>query len=149
MLLYMVWKTYQVRSFYLAGTEKLTKVTDMKKEMICETVGGAGCGLKRVLELIGGKWKILILCALNHYGTMRYGELRRAIAGITNTMLAQSLKELESDGLVRRTMYDERPVRVDYDLTVQSRELIPILLELQDWGRRHIQTDDHGEHGEA
>ncbi len=111
----------------------------MAKDIICETVGGAGCGLKRVLELIGGKWKILILCAMNaHEGPMRYGELRRAIAGITNTMLAQSLKELEADGLVLRKQYDEIPVRVEYTLTEKSGSLLPILLELKEWGERNL-----------
>lgn len=89
--------------------------------------------------LIGGKWKILILCAMDKYGTIRYGELRRVIAGITNTMLAQSLRELETDGLIRRTVYDGRPVRVDYDLTDKTEVLIPILLELQAWGEQNIQ----------
>ncbi|WP_423791858.1 winged helix-turn-helix transcriptional regulator [Mitsuokella jalaludinii] len=70
---------------------------------------------------------------------MRYGELRRVIAGITNTMLAQSLRELETDGLIRRTVYDGRPVRVDYDLTDKTEVLIPILLELQAWGEQNIQ----------
>lgn len=111
----------------------------MKKEIICDSVGGVGCGLKRVLDLIGGKWKILILCAMNQYGTIRYGELRRVIAGITNTMLAQSLKELEEDGLIQRTVYDERPIRVNYDLTDKTEALIPILLELQAWGEQNIQ----------
>lgn len=115
----------------------------MKREMICDSVGGVGCGLKRVLDLVGGKWKILILCAMNKYGTIRYGELRRVIAGITNTMLAQSLKELEADGLIRRTVYDGRPVRVDYDLTDKTEALIPILLELQAWGEQNLGTFIH------
>ena len=54
-------------------------------------------------------------------------------------MLAQSLRELETDGLIRRTMYDGRPVRVDYDLTDKTEVLIPILLELQAWGEQNIQ----------
>ena len=111
----------------------------MAKEMICETVGGDGCGLKRVLDLIGGKWNILILCARNSRGPMRYGELRRTIVGITNTMLAQSLKEMEADGLVLRRQFDEIPVRVEYSLTSSADSLIPILLELKDWGEAHLE----------
>lgn len=110
----------------------------MAKEMICETVGGDGCGLKKVLELIGGKWKVLILCAMNRRGPMRYGELKRTIVGITNTMLAQSLKEMERDGLVARKQYDEMPVRVEYSLTDKASDLLPILLELKDWGEAHL-----------
>jgi DNA-binding HxlR family transcriptional regulator len=113
----------------------------MAKKIICETVGGAGCGLRRVLDLIGGKWKILILCAMQENGmdqAMRYGEIRRTIVGITNTMLAQSLREMEQDGLVLRHQYDEMPVRVEYTLTDRAKSLIPILLELRDWGRANI-----------
>jgi DNA-binding HxlR family transcriptional regulator len=113
----------------------------MAKKIICETVGGTGCGLRRVLELIGGKWKILILCAMQEKGmdqAMRYGEIGRTIVGITNTMLAQSLREMEQDGLVLRHQYDEMPVRVEYTLTDRAKSLIPILLELRDWGKANI-----------
>jgi DNA-binding HxlR family transcriptional regulator len=120
------------------STKNLSEEIKMKKETLCETIGGPGCGLKRVLDLVGGKWKILILCAINVHQTMRYGELRKAIIGITNTMLANSLKELETAGLVTRTLYDERPIRVEYQLTDKAKSLIPILLELQEWGRAHL-----------
>ena len=116
----------------------------MAKEMICETVGGEGCGLRRVLDLVGGKWKILILCAMQANGAdraMRYGEIRRTIVGITNTMLAQSLREMEQDRLVLRHQYDEMPVRVEYTLTDRAKSLIPILLELRDWGKANIDTE--------
>ncbi|MGI5889012.1 MAG: winged helix-turn-helix transcriptional regulator [Oscillospiraceae bacterium] len=110
----------------------------MQKEVICETVGGEGCGLRKVLDVIGGKWKVLIVCAMNSKGTMRYGEIKRTIVGITNTMLAQSLKELEEDGLVRRKQYDEMPVRVEYSLTDKANGMIPILLELKKWGEENL-----------
>ncbi|MGI6736060.1 MAG: winged helix-turn-helix transcriptional regulator [Anaerovoracaceae bacterium] len=110
----------------------------MAKEMICETVGGEGCGLRKVLGIIGGKWKVLILCAMKSRGPMRYGQLRRTIVGITNTMLAQSLKEMEADGLVRRRQYDEMPVRVEYSLTEKAAGMIPILLELKEWGEKNL-----------
>ena len=111
----------------------------MKKEMICDSVGGVGCGLKRVLDLVGGKWKILILCAMNKYGTIRYGELRRVIAGITNTMLAQSLKELEADGLVTRHEYQTIPPKVDYSLTERGEAVLPALNEIYKWGSEQMQ----------
>ena len=111
---------------------------DMEKKIICETVGGEACGLRRVLELIGGKWKVLILCAMHSRGAMRYGQIRKAIVGITNTMLAQSLKEMQDDGLVERHQYDEMPVRVEYSLTEKAGSLIPILLELKDWGEHNL-----------
>ncbi|MEE8886283.1 MAG: helix-turn-helix domain-containing protein [Eubacteriales bacterium] len=110
----------------------------MAKDIICETIGGDGCGLRRVLDLVGGKWKILILCAMNNKGAMRYGQIRRTIVGITNTMLAQSLREMEQDGLVLRKQYDEMPVRVEYSLTPKAQSLIPILLELGAWGEKNL-----------
>lgn len=98
------------------------------------SITGSGCALRRVLAAIGGKWKILLLVALSQVEELRYGELRRLVFGITNTMLASSLKELEEDGLVKRTQYPEMPVRVEYSLTDLGRSLIPILMELKDWG---------------
>ena len=111
-----------------------------KKEVLCEDIAGKGCGLKRVLDLIGGKWKILILCLIDRSEVVRYGELKRAIYGITNTMLATSLKEMEADGMVLRTQYDEMPVRVEYRLTDKAKSIIPILLELKKWGEENMDS---------
>ncbi|MBP3818413.1 MAG: helix-turn-helix transcriptional regulator [Butyrivibrio sp.] len=109
-----------------------------KKEPLCNSIAGEGCGLKKVINIVGGKWKIMILCVIDNNETVRYGELNRSIAGITNTMLANSLKELEKDGLVERKMYDEMPVRVEYTLTDKAKSLIPILLELKKWGEDNL-----------
>ena len=102
------------------------------------SIAGPGCALRKVLEAVGGKWKILILCAINEGGTLRYGQLRRMIYGITNTMLANSLKELADCGLIVRHQYDEMPVRVEYELTDKGKSLIPILLELKAWGDENL-----------
>ena len=109
-----------------------------KKETLCEYIAGAGCGLKKVIDIVGGKWKIMILCIIDRDETVRYGELKRAVFGITNTMLAQSLKELENDGLVIRKQYDEMPVRVEYTLSKKAKSLIPILLQLKKWGEINL-----------
>lgn len=92
------------------------------------------CPLESALKLIGGKWKVPILCALHQDGTTRYNELKRKIRGITNTMLASSLKELEQDGLIFRKQYMEMPVRVEYALTEISTGLMPVLKQLAHWG---------------
>ena len=92
------------------------------------------CPLSGALVLIGGKWKIPILCALHQDGATRYNELKRKIRGITNTMLASSLKDLEEDGLIYRTQYLEMPVRVEYTLTECCTELMPVLSQLASWG---------------
>ena len=85
------------------------------------------------------RWEAsLLIVALSQADELRYGELRRLVFGITNTMLASSLKELEADGLVRRTQYAEMPVRVEYSLTPQARELVPILMQLKDWGEKNL-----------
>ena len=80
----------------------------------------------------------MILCIIDRDETVRYGELKRAVFGITNTMLAQSLKELENDGLVIRKQYDEMPVRVEYTLSKKAKSLIPILLQLKKWGEINL-----------
>jgi len=92
------------------------------------------CPLGSALKIIGGKWKLPILCALQQDGTTRYNELKHKIAGITNTMLASSLKELEEDGLIIRRQYMVMPVRVEYALTSACDDLMPILNQLAQWG---------------
>ena len=129
---------YQVRSLYIPSKEKHTMSKIAKKEPLCEDIAGKGCVLKKVIDIVGGKWKIMILCVIDNKEVVRYGELTRAVAGITNTMLANSLKELEADGLVERKQYDEMPVRVEYNLTEKAKSLIPILLEMKKWGEDNL-----------
>ena len=108
------------------------------RESLCGSLTGQGCGLKKVLDIIGGKWKVLILCLIDDRGSVRYNEMRREIFGITSTMLAQSLREMEEDGLVLRHQYAEMPVRVEYTLTDRAKSMIPILLELKAWGEKYL-----------
>ncbi|SES18405.1 transcriptional regulator, HxlR family [Butyrivibrio fibrisolvens] len=110
-------------------------------EPLCEDLAGKNCGLKKVLDIIGGKWKIMILCVIDKEGTVRYGDLSRRVFGITNTMLANSLKEMEADGLVERKQYMEMPVRVEYSLTQKAESIIPILLQLKKWGEENLPDD--------
>ncbi|MBQ8953568.1 MAG: helix-turn-helix transcriptional regulator [Clostridia bacterium] len=91
------------------------------------------CVLQSALESIGGKWKLPILCSLLANGKSRYNELLHNVQGISNTMLSQTLKELERDRLVRRVEYLEVPVRVEYELSEKANQLQPILLELIKW----------------
>lgn len=94
------------------------------------------CPLQKAMEAIGGKWKIAILCSLSANGATRYNDLKRKMKGISNTMLAKSLKELEDHGLVKRTEYMEVPVRVEYEVTPFGNDLKPIMLELAKWGNK-------------
>lgn len=95
-----------------------------------------GCPLTFALNLIGGKWRLPIIWALNKNGTMRYNELKKNIEGITNMVLTQSLKELELKGIIARKQFMEVPPRVEYSLTENGEELIPALKALADWGKK-------------
>lgn len=79
--------------------------------------------LQRAMEMIGGKWKLSLLCSLMVDGSTRYNELKRKMNGISNTMLAKPLKEMEDDGLVTRTEYMEVPIRVEYAITEKAKAL--------------------------
>ncbi|HEY9213302.1 MAG TPA: helix-turn-helix domain-containing protein [Ancylobacter sp.] len=102
------------------------------------TLPGFTCGLDATLRVIAGKWKPLILYFLAQGGPTRYGELRRAVRDVSDKMLIQQLKELEADGLVRRTDYKEVPPRVDYGLTPLGRSLAEALVPLCSWGTENM-----------
>lgn len=94
------------------------------------------CPLQHAMDMIGGKWKLAILCSLSVDGKVRYNDIKRKIAGISNTMLAKSLRELEEYGLVKRSEYMEVPIRVEYEVTDKTKELFPILMQLAQWGAK-------------
>ena len=97
-----------------------------------------GCPTRVVLDHIMSKWGVLVLLALTD-GTHRWGELRREVEGISEKMLASTLRTLESDGLVDRTSYPEVPPRVEYSLTEHGSTLNAALESLGDWGRGRIE----------
>ncbi|MCK0207993.1 helix-turn-helix transcriptional regulator [Starkeya koreensis] len=99
---------------------------------------GFTCGLDATLRVVAGKWKPLILYFLAQGGPTRYGELRRAVRDVSDKMLIQQLKELEADGLVKRTDYKEVPPRVDYSLTPLGRSLAQALVPLCNWGEANL-----------
>jgi DNA-binding HxlR family transcriptional regulator len=94
------------------------------------------CDLTYVIGMIGGRWKLQILSELENK-TLRYGDLKKAFPYTTERMLALQLKELEQDGLVKRTVYAEVPPRVEYQLTQATTELIPVFEQLSAWGKKH------------
>ncbi|MGW6917417.1 winged helix-turn-helix transcriptional regulator [Kitasatospora sp. NPDC054939] len=100
-----------------------------------ETADGHVCGIDAALEVIGGKWKVLILWALHEHPHSRFGRLRRLVPGITEKVLAAHLRELEADGIVHRESYDEVPPRVEYALTGDGVRLNAALEPLAAWGR--------------
>lgn len=95
------------------------------------------CEVAAALDAIVGKWKTQILLHLFFEGTMRFGELRTAVPGITHKALTENLRELEAHGIVERRVYPEVPPKVEYSLTEYGRTLGPVLRELHKWGARH------------
>lgn len=89
--------------------------------------------LAHALELVGGKWKLRLLLALSGGKPLRYGQLRQQVAGITDMMLSQSLRELCAAGLVARTQYPEIPPRVDYALAEHAQGAVQAAMALCHW----------------
>ena len=92
-----------------------------------------GCPVKATADAISGKWKIPILWYLS-FAPRRFGELRRLLTGVSEKVLAAQLKELERDGIVKRTSTQTVPTRVDYVLSQAGEALIPVLESMCDWG---------------
>jgi DNA-binding HxlR family transcriptional regulator len=97
------------------------------------------CPVESTLELIGGKYKALILWHLSD-STLRFSELRKAISGATAKMLTQQLRELETQNLVHREVFPVIPPKVEYSLTDLGRSLLPILVAMRDWGANYLKT---------
>lgn len=91
------------------------------------------CPAPQVIGMIGGKWKLLILQILIFQGTKRFGELRKSIDGITQTMLTNQLRALEADGLVIRKVYAEVPPKVEYSASTDGLALAPAFTSMHDW----------------
>lgn len=96
------------------------------------------CPVTPLLEMLQGKWKFQIIYELCIKDPIRFGELKKAITGITNTMLTTSLRDLEKDGLVSRIQFNEIPPHVEYSLTQKGKDLLPVFYEMTKWGFKHI-----------
>lgn len=94
------------------------------------------CSMELTLQVIGGKWKPIILYKLGQEGVLRFSEIKRAIPNITQKMLTQQLRELESDGLVHREVYPQVPPKVEYSLTDLGKSVMPIMGSLCQWGKQ-------------
>lgn len=95
------------------------------------------CTFEITIDLIGGKWKPIIIWHLGTKGTHRFNELKRLMPSITQKMLTQQLRELESDNLVTRKVYAQVPPKVEYSLTDLGKTLMPILSMMCKWGDKY------------
>ena len=96
----------------------------------------SGCPLRDVLDRVGDKWSVLVVVLLKD-GKLRFSALRRSVEGISQRMLTHTLRQLERDGLIERTVYPSVPVRVEYELTPLGRTLIEPLSALAQWAESH------------
>lgn len=111
-------------------------ITDTKKKERHTSYALPACSVEATLELIGGKWKGIVLYYLLD-GRLRFSELNRKIGCVTQRMLTKQLRELEASGLVNRIVYAEVPPRVEYELTEEGKSLKPVLKSLKKWGEEH------------
>jgi DNA-binding HxlR family transcriptional regulator len=102
--------------------------------------GRTGCAVEATLSVIGGVWKpVLVFHLLN--GKLRFNALCRVTPSATARMITLQLRELEADGIIRRTVFPEVPPKVEYELTALGQSLEPVLLSMRDWGERLQQSD--------
>lgn len=95
------------------------------------------CAIEATLDMIGGRWKALILFQLLEYGTQRFSQLHRAIPGITEKMLTAQLRKLADDALISREVYPVVPPKVEYSLTSRGVSMAPLLYGMRAWGEEH------------
>ena len=98
------------------------------------------CPVRNVIARFGNKWGLLVILVISENEPIRYNELGRKIPDISSRLLSNTLKTLEADGLVVRTLYQEVPPRVEYSLTDTGRSLVPIILELTRWAQENMKT---------
>lgn len=96
------------------------------------------CPVRNVIDRIGDKWSVLVLLVLEEGGTLRFNQLCSYISGISQKMLTVTLRALEADGLVKRTVYAQIPPKVEYELTARGMTLLPHLHKLVSWAAENM-----------
>lgn len=99
---------------------------------------GRACPVRKALELLDGKWKTYVIYELCKRPSCRFGELKKALSPITNTMLTSTLRDLNSLGIISRRQFNEIPPHVEYALTEKGRALLPVFFELAKWGDAYL-----------
>ncbi len=93
--------------------------------------------MELTLDIIGGKWKPIIIYHIGVMGTIRYGELKRIVDTINERVLSRELRELEEKNIIRREVFEEKILRVEYSLTPIGKEVLPLLQSLTEWGAKY------------
>lgn len=120
----------------------------MKKDLTAEeylnkvmsTEVSDNCPMRRTLELLSGKWRTHIIYELCKKPACRFGELKKAVPKITNTMLTNTLRDLCTLGIVSRKQFNEIPPHVEYSLTEKGKALLPVFTEMAKWGEDHLEN---------
>ena len=100
------------------------------------------CPMRRTLEILSGKWRTHVIYELCKRESCRFGQLKKAVPRITNTMLSSTLKDLEALGILRREQFNEIPPHVEYSLTEKGRALLPVFTELAKWGEQYSDAEE-------
>ena len=95
------------------------------------------CPVTPLLVMLQGRWKSRLMYEMCMFDTVRFGQIKKDLPGITNTMLTKVLRELEDDGLIDREQFDDIPHHVEYSLTDMGRDLLPVFYAVMNWGFRH------------
>ena len=112
---------------------------DLRSEIKREIESGEfNCEKELTLSIISGKWKIIIIYYLETEGVLRFSEIKRLLPKITHKVLTTQIRELEEDGIVHRKVFPEVPSKVEYSLTPLGESLIPIVLMMDEWGKKNI-----------
>lgn len=116
-------------------TYPIIHMAECEKEAFTYNGKAYCCSLELAMELIGGKWKTMMIFHLKD-GALRSAELMRTLHGISNKMFTQTARELERDGIIRRHVYPVVPPKVEYELTNAGRSVLPIVLDMAQWGMK-------------
>lgn len=108
------------------------------KKVLSTEVIDEQCPVHRTLNILNGKWRTHIIFELCKQDSLRFGELKKAVPAITNSMLTSTLRDLEKLGIIYREQFNEIPPHVEYSLTKKGKELIPIFVEISKWGESNL-----------
>lgn len=98
------------------------------------------CPVRNIVARFGNKWAVLVILILSESGTVRFNQLGKLIPDISTKVLSTTLRTLEADDLVKRTVYPEVPVRVEYELTETGKTLVPIIISLTEWAKKNMKS---------